>query len=1129
MFDEKSSAEQHPGDATLEQRWSEDPRFCEALAACDEALACGQPPMHELAAASHLSPDSAEALEQAGDCLQLMHRVIEADLLRPEDVLDAAATEIDPETELWLQGDARRLGPDAQTPRTVGRFQLLELLGAGGFGIVYRAWDPITQRDVALKIPRIEALASTELQQRFEQEARAAAKLDHPNIVSVYEAGRERSLPYIVSQYHQGVTLSHWLKGPAGRARIAPRDAAEAIAALADAVAHAHQRGVLHRDIKPSNILLVHRPSASNSGDALRDSMPMLMDFGLAKLSSTADDMTRTGALLGTLHYMSPEQAAGRTKQIGPASDVYSLGAVLYELLAGQPPFHAESDLAVLQQIQATEPTSLRQVRSIPVDLETICLKCLEKVPGKRYASASALADDLRRYLRGMPILARRATALQRVEKWARRNPHWALFAMSAACALVIFVTFLTVSNRRLTTALSLVEAQRRLADERAEDIRGYAYGVDMKLAQEAWENSNPTLAESYLDKYLPEPGQRDLRRFEWHYLKDSIRDGSEVVARQAAPVWSMAVSPDERRLATADRSGVVRLWSLETKSLQRELRGHEPGDIDGLAFTKDGNRLISAGNDHSIRLWDVETGEAIAVLDEHHDWIGGLALSPDGSLFATGDADGRVLLWNMTAAELPRELYRHPGPVRWIVFHPHRSIVVSGCEQGEVRIWDYVANRPPAEAPKGLLEAPPDPSWRNAVFMADGLQLWAPNRARLLRWDFGPRDNWTVLGRDFGTDYKVMAVAAIGLGDLMLTAHDEQFEIALRRAADPATAVKHFRGHDDSVRTIVSIDAGNAFLTGSEDGTVRRWRLSSSSRYAQVIDLPTDALTFAWAPNHNALAVGLVDSRLGVVPEAGRQFVQCALLDGPIQRLLWSPDGKRLCGITDQGVVSWVDVETHQLLATFAVDQPTMDCAVDPSGVELAIACKDHRLSVHEALTGRQLWSFEKPGQSVSGVRYLNDRELIAWFSDGDVECFDNASGRLIRSLTTHRREVTSIALSADGRILATSARDKAIRFFSTDNFNEIRQFTLSDEVHHVHFFDNDTRLLASVDGDFVVLDTKTGQTLLRLPQSIHRSVICTNHDRTKFAGRVKHGLLIHSLIGAAEPPTAGPDTSLR
>ena len=282
----------------------------------------------------------------------------------------------------------------------LGRFDILEDLGSGGFGFVVRARDRLLGREVALKMPLPErALSSTELD-RFLVEARAAARLDHPNIVRVFDAGQLGPLGYyIASEYCPGPTMKAWLT--AHTDAVAARLAARWTMALAAAVEQAHERGILHRDIKPSNVIL--------SGSAKPDEMvPRLTDFGLAKLTTEGPGETRSEARLGTPDYMAPEQAAGRAKEVGPAADIYSLGATLYELLAGRPPFRGENDADTLRLAAEAEPISPRSLRpGLPRDLETICLKCVRKEPRARYGSARELRVDLERFLDGRPISGR--------------------------------------------------------------------------------------------------------------------------------------------------------------------------------------------------------------------------------------------------------------------------------------------------------------------------------------------------------------------------------------------------------------------------------------------------------------------------------------------------------------------------------------------------------------------------------------------------------------------------------------------------------------------------------------------------------------------------------------------------
>jgi serine/threonine protein kinase len=330
----------------------------------------------------------------------------------------------------------RQLYGDAP-PARLGRFAIRQELGRGGYGIVYLAYDPQLRRDVALKVPRAHLLDTDELRARFYHEARAAAALDHPNLVPIYEAGAEGGVCYIASAYCPGVSLAAWLKEH--REPVPERDAAALVAALADAVQHAHSRGILHRDLKPANILLqkseIQKPKSeansknqdpkfktsstavsdlrlsefefiSDFGFRISDFVPKITDFGLAKRLADATGQTQSGDIVGTPAYMAPEQAEGRIKDIGTAADVYALGAVLYEVLAGRPPFQGETVLLMLEQVRTQEPPPLRRLRpKLPRDLETICLKCLQKDPARRYGSAAALADDLRRFLAGEPVL----------------------------------------------------------------------------------------------------------------------------------------------------------------------------------------------------------------------------------------------------------------------------------------------------------------------------------------------------------------------------------------------------------------------------------------------------------------------------------------------------------------------------------------------------------------------------------------------------------------------------------------------------------------------------------------------------------------------------------------------------
>jgi len=370
---------------------------------------------------------------------------------------------------------------EASAPR-FGDYELLEKIATGGMGVVCKARQLSLNRIVALKMVLGGPLASAAVQQRFLDEAQTAASLQHPNIIAIHEVGEHAGQPFFSMDYVEGRNLAELLRdGP-----LSPQRAAGYAKTIAEAVAYAHQRGILHRDLKPSNVLI-------DQSDQLR-----LTDFGLAKRLTGESDLTVSGQVLGSPNFMAPEQAQGRHREVGPPSDVYSIGALLYHLLTGRPPFQAATLTEVLRQVVTIEPAAPRLLNpSLPRDLETICLKCLEKEVPRRYQTARELADELGRFLEGKPIQARPVSAAGKAWKWCRRRP--ALAVMGAALVL----------TGVLGLAAVLWEWQQARQLAQAEFRQRYA--ADMHLAQLALEKNNRTLAVSLLDKYRPQ-GKSEIR-----------------------------------------------------------------------------------------------------------------------------------------------------------------------------------------------------------------------------------------------------------------------------------------------------------------------------------------------------------------------------------------------------------------------------------------------------------------------------------------------------------------------------------------------------------------------------------------------------------------------------------------
>jgi serine/threonine protein kinase/tetratricopeptide (TPR) repeat protein len=435
--------------ASIEQQ------FTSLVAACDDALAA----LDSGASAVDLPPEMRARLERDLACMKLLQQLRPS---RPPSAVRAGfpspATETPAERNPSGVSNTEKPAADPVF-KQLARFEIRRELGRGGFGIVYLAYDPQLRREVALKILRADALVNPEARARFQQEARAAAALDHPSLVPVYEAGADGPISFIALGYCPGPSLAAWLKSWAEPVPLAL--ASELIAILAAAVQHAHERGVLHRDLKPANILLadvrgegsgvregarkgsrVESAPLSQIPDSLTPFLPKITDFGLAKCVEVEQGQTRTDAILGTPSYMAPEQAAGRRKNVGPATDVYALGAILYELLTGRPPFHAETPMETLWEVQWHDPLPPSRLRArIPRDLETICLQCLHKEPHRRYASAALLAEDLRLFLAGKTIRARPVGWIEFFGRWCRRRPAVVGLLGAVTALLVVLIT----------------------------------------------------------------------------------------------------------------------------------------------------------------------------------------------------------------------------------------------------------------------------------------------------------------------------------------------------------------------------------------------------------------------------------------------------------------------------------------------------------------------------------------------------------------------------------------------------------------------------------------------------------------------------------------------------------------
>jgi WD40 repeat protein len=571
-------------------------------------------------------------------------------------------------------------------------YQILGELGRGGMGVVYRARQIKADRLVALKMILVGGHAGSEDLLRFRTEAESLARLQHPNIVQVHDVSEHESRPYFSMEFCPGGSLEKKLNSTP----IAPQEAAALVEKLARAMAAAHDKGVIHRDLKPANVLLAE------------DGTPKITDFGLAKKLDQQSGQTKSGAIMGTPSYMAPEQAGGKAKELGPVCDVYALGAILYECLTGRPPFKAATALDTVLQVVSEEPVSPSQLNvKTPKDLETICLKCLQKDPGRRYSTSEALADDLLRFRAGAPIAARPVRLPERAWKWVKRRP--AVAALSGA--LVVLLIAATVISMFLAWwAMGERDdavSARQDANKRAEEAAAARKEAQRRTALTLFVH-----ALSRADDDIPEG-------MFWaaHALKEATKAENETTVqsiRQQLAIWAQRVHRlrlaflDEghflrgaafcegsRRLLTwaGNRRDDVHLWDATTGESLGRLR-HD-WSVRSVAVSPDGKIILTGHDDNTARLWSAATGMPIGPPFQHKDSVWSVAFSPDGKTVVTGSMDSTARLWNAATGQPIGLPLQHKGAVGAVAFSRDGKIVLTGSVHGTARLWDTATGKP--------------------------------------------------------------------------------------------------------------------------------------------------------------------------------------------------------------------------------------------------------------------------------------------------------------------------------------------------------------------------------------------------------------------------------------------------
>jgi WD40 repeat protein len=892
-------------------------------------------------------------------------------------------------------------------------YELLAEVGRGGMGVVYKAQHIALDRLVALKMVLGGEHAGPAEVERFRAEALAAARLQHPNIVQIHEVGEHGGLRFLAMEYVEGTDLARWLAGTPQ----APHEAAALVEVLARAMQYAHSKGVVHRDLKPANVLLqAPAPRAGSVGT------PKVTDFGLARRLDADSGQTRTGLVMGTPSYMAPEQAHGRSKEVGPASDVYALGALLYECLTGRPPFRGASVYETLDQVRSQDPVSPRTLQpSMPRDLETICLKCLRKEPGKRYASAADLADDLKRYQAGEPVRARPTGRVERAAKWARRRP--ATAALLAVCTLALLLGLAAdlwftdklsderthaeterdnakterdnairlegIANQARADADAAARAAKSDRDsaETARDAKDTALketrrGLAIRnvmLAEDAWREGNVTLAQERLSD-VPE----ELRGWEWRLLKRQYTGGyMTLYGHMYGRIGGLAFSPDGRRIASGGIDRTARIWDTATGRVLHTLTGHTDM-VRAVAFSPDGRFIASCC--WTIKLWDANTGRPLLDLAGHFAPMNSVAFAPDGETLATGGDDKTVKLWNVRTGQELRTLRGHTGTVKGVAFAADGQTVASASGDGVVKLWnpaDGTERRSFSKGPSGLygMALSPDGT-RVAVGGNEGLlRVWDTRTGLELLKCAGHRTN--ILAVAYSPDGQQMASTGLA-GDVRLwdaQTGDEQ---------------RALRGHTRGAWCVAYSADGQRLATAGDDGAIKVWDVRRNA----------DALVLRGHRN------------LGAFHE--------------VNSVAFASDGRTLASAASEGTVQlWDAFDGRELIALRSTRGSQGRCSFSPDGRQLASARGDGVLVVWDTSTGRELLTIQGHAGSAQAVAFdPNGRRFASAGSDRLVKVW-GTDGRLLKSCAGHAGDIVSISWSPTGERLASTGRDRTVRIW--------------------------------------------------------------------------------------------------
>jgi len=946
---------------------------------------------------------------------------------------------------------------------TVGRYELLELIGEGGMGLVYLAEqkEPVKRR-VALKIIK-PGMDSKQVIARFEAERQTLAVLDHPNIAHVFDAGcTETGRPYFVMEHVRGMSITRYCD----EHKLTIEQRLRLFEQVCEGVQHAHQKGIIHRDLKPSNILV------SIHGDR---AVPKIIDFGIAKaITQPLTDktfVTFQGQLLGTPDYMSPEQVDLATQDIDTRSDIYSLGVVLYELLAGVLPFESESftkvGLAEIQQtIREQEPASpsirltnlgekaktiaaSRGTQVVPLarrlhrELEWIPLKAMRKDRCRRYRSSSEMADDVRNYLNGLPLIAGPETTIYRVRKFVRKHAgSVATVALVAAAIVLGFVVSTVMYFRAESMRVQAEQARQQEASARmeadaardraekaevatkqkTEELRRILYANSLQLADAKCRDGNIKHARELL-KSCP----KDLRGWEWDRLSHIMDQSSLTLRGHDETVRSAAISPDGKRVVSAGDDATIRIWDAETGTQLVKRQGQE-GDASCVTYSPDGRSIASGGRDGKVRIWDAATGEAIRVLSGHGGAMKVVVFTPDGKEIVVGGDDGSIRRWDAAAGLELKAVRERGASVRSLTIGSDGRWIIS--DDAAVKIWD-AATGTEIRTLTGV---------GTASFSPDGKYIAGLGRNTVKVWNASTGEEVASLGGRSGETREFTFT-----GDSRHVVFGG-WPCAVR-VWDLATRseVRVLLGHESPVQTIVSARDGKRLVSGSWDGTIKVWDLACD-RERMTLRSPGsigNVLAGVSPDGHRIAAYAFWGDAIWIYDMTSGMEVATLRKPGTqIHAAFLSTDGKCIVSGNSDGTVDVWDVETATNVRTLRRHgSAVVSVAFTPDGRRIISGGMDKTIKVSDTESGAELTTLRGHAAGVRSLTCSPDgRHIVSGGIDGIVKMWDLALGKEVATLRGHSRGVISVSFSPDGQRIVSASFDGALKVWDAATCMEIR-----------------------------------------------------------------------------------------